>query len=394
MKKQLIIISGVGIILLLLAVWAYLLFFGTPKSSDELLNDLGLNNQSQNQEIVEDVASSTPDSTLNTERPKLRQLTTKPVAGFSEIDAPVTEKLPVLYYVEMGTGHIYSLNLESGEENRISATTLAGTNIASVSSKGNYVALGNKTNKTFPVNVGRINASTTEIIFKELATPVDQFQISLSGNDLLYTTKENFGLVAHSHNLKSGSDKVVFSLPFHEATIQWGNEASDNHYLYPKSTYLLDGFLYKVSNGKMSRLPVDGFGLTALTNKDIAIYSVSENAVQKNYIYNYNLNKKTEMPYTFLPEKCILAVTGTKMICAWESKKLPTEFPDSWYKGELGFRDSLWVIYGDDFSNKLLVDTFKESGREVDITDLSIGSSEKALYFINKNDNTLWMYEL
>jgi flagellar basal body-associated protein FliL len=82
MKKQLIIISGVGIILLLLAVWAYLLFFGTPKSSDELLNDLGLNNQSQNQEIVENIASTTTDSTLNTERPKITPTNHQACSGF------------------------------------------------------------------------------------------------------------------------------------------------------------------------------------------------------------------------------------------------------------------------------------------------------------------------
>lgn len=391
MKKQIIIFAGVGIIFILLLVWVYLLLFGTPKSSEQVINDLNFGNGSV--ETLDNTIGSSTESLINTNRPKLRQLTTKPVAGFNEILATNTEKLPTLYYVEMGTGHIYSLDLDSGEETRISATTIAGTNIASIANTGKYVVMGNRNNKTFPLIVGNINTSTAEIVPKELPIPADQFQISLSGNDLLYTTKESFGLAGHSYNLKSGSDKVIFSLPFHEAIVQWGNEASDSHYLYPKSTYLLEGYLYKVKGGKTSRLPIDGFGLTALANEDIAIYSTSKNGTPKNYIYNFHLNKEAEVPYTFLPEKCILAVTGTKMICAWENKDLPLEFPDSWYKGDLNFRDSLWIIYGDDFSNKFLVDTFEESGRGVDITNLSIGSSEKALYFINKNDNTLWMYE-
>lgn len=391
MKKQVIIFAGVGIIILLLLVWVYLLFFGTPKSSDQVINDLGFGNGEA--EMLENTISSSTGSTVNTNRPKLRQLTTKPVAGFNEILATNTEKLPTLYYVEMGTGHIYSLNLDNGEETRISATTMAGTNVSSITNTGEYVVIGNKNNKTFPLTIGKISTSTNEIVTKELPIPVDQFKISLSGNYLLYTTKESFGLAGHSYDLRSGNDKVIFSLPFHEAIIQWGNEASDTHYLYPKPTYLLEGYLYQIKGGKISRLPIDGFGLTALANEDMAIYSTGKNTVQKNYIYNLNLNKETEVPYTFLPEKCIIATVGTKIICAWENKDLPLEFPDAWYKGSLGFRDSIWVISGNDLNNQFLVDTFKESGREVDVTNLSIGNSEKALYFINKNDNTLWMYE-
>lgn len=391
MKKQVIIFAGVGIIILLLLVWVYLLFFGTPKSSDQVINDLGFGNGEA--EMLENTISSSTGSTVNTNRPKLRQLTTKPVAGFNEILATNTEKLPTLYYVEMGTGHIYSLNLDNGEETRISATTMAGTNVSSITNTGEYVVIGNKNNKTFPLTIGKISTSTNEIVTKELPIPVDQFKISLSGNYLLYTTKESFGLAGHSYDLRSGNDKVIFSLPFHEAIIQWGNEASDTHYLYPKPTYLLEGYLYQIKSGKISRLPIDGFGLTALANEDMAIYSTGKNTVQKNYIYNLNLNKETEVPYTFLPEKCIIATVGTKIICAWENKDLPLEFPDAWYKGSLGFRDSIWVISGNDLNNQFLVDTFKESGREVDVTNLSIGNSEKALYFINKNDNTLWMYE-
>ena len=391
MKKQVIIFAGVGIIILLLLVWVYLLFFGTPKSSDQVINDLGFGNGEA--EMLENTISSSTGSTVNTNRPKLRQLTTKPVAGFNEILATNTEKLPTLYYVEMGTGHIYSLNLDNGEETRISATTMAGTNVSSITNTGEYVVIGNKNNKTFPLTIGKISTSTNEIVTKELPIPVDQFKISLSGNYLLYTTKESFGLAGHSYDLRSGNDKVIFSLPFHEAIIQWGNEASDTHYLYPKPTYLLEGYLYQIKGGKISRLSIDGFGLTALANEDMAIYSTGKYTVQKNYIYNLNLNKETEVPYTFLPEKCIIATVGTKIICAWENKDLPLEFPDAWYKGSLGFRDSIWVISGNDLNNQFLVDTFKESGREVDVTNLSIGNSEKALYFINKNDNTLWMYE-
>lgn len=391
MKKQLIIIIGVGIILILLLIWAYLLFFGTPKSGEQVIDNLGLS-ENNPQVLDTNTNSNTASTSENTNRPKLRQLTTKPVAGFNEIRATTTDNL-TLYYVEMGTGHIYSQNLETGVENRISATTIAGINTALISNTGEYVVMSNKNNKNSKLFISKISTTTEEIVPEELSSQVDQFKISLSGNNLLYTTKENFGLAGYSYNLKSGSNKEIFKLPFHEAVMQWGNEASDTHYFYPKSSYLLEGYLYKVKDGKTSRLPIEGFGLTALANDNIAIYSAGTNSVHKNYVYNLSLNTRSEVPFTFLPEKCLLALKSTKIICAWENKKLPLEFPDAWYKGSMSYQDSIWIIYGNDLSSTLVVDTLKESGRGVDITNLSIGNSEKALYFINKNDNTLWMYE-
>ena len=160
MKKQIIIFSGIVIIFTLLLVWVYLLFFGTPKSSEQVINDLGFGDGDA--EILNNTIGSSTESMINTNRPKLRQLTTKPVAGFNEILATNTEKLPTIYYVEMGTGHIYSINLDSGEETRISATTMAGTNIASITNTGEYVIMGNKNNKTFPLIVGKISTSPAE----------------------------------------------------------------------------------------------------------------------------------------------------------------------------------------------------------------------------------------
>jgi hypothetical protein len=394
MKKQILIITGATIILILTSVWVYLLVFGTPKNVSEVFTDFGLNtNNTENTEQV--VSTSTEETPILTTQKKLRQLTTKPIAGFKEINSSSTNNLPFIWYVEMGTGHIYSINLSSGEEKRVSATTVAGANEAVISTNGDYVAMGSRNNnKNLTLTVGKVSTSTSELILKEFSTEVVDFKISLSGKDLLYTTKDNSGLIGHSYNLKSGTERAIFNIPFHEATIQWGNEAVDTHYIYPKASYLLEGYLYKVTNGKMSRLPVSGFGLTALANDDIVAYTTTKEDRLNNFIFNQKTKNTISAPINFLPEKCIIGKVGFKLICAWEGKDLPTEFPDEWYKGGIGFKDSLWTIYGDDSSMQLLIDTYKESGRVVDITDLDIGYNDKALYFINKNDNTLWMYEL
>lgn len=392
MQKKALIITGVIIILLLISIWIYLLFFGTPKTINEVFTDFSANSG----EVVNtENQNQTETSTIDVTQSKLRQLTTKPVAGFNEVYSTTTN-IKAVYYAEMGTGHIYSINLETGEEKRLSATTVAGVSSAEISAKGDYVALGSQANdKNSTIIIGKISSDTNEIITKELSNVVDDFSISLSGTDLFYTNKDTNGLSGHSYNFKSGNDKILFTTPFHEATIQWGRESDDTHYLYPKPTYLLEGYLYQVSKGKMSRLPISGHGLTAMANDHIVAYSIGENGLSKNYVYNRQTKTTKTLNTTILPEKCIIAVSTEKLICAWEAGvNLPVEFPDKWYQGTTQYKDSIWDIYGDTPSINLIVDTFEESNRNIDITNLKAGVGNKNLYFINKNDNTLWMYEL
>ena len=94
-----------------------------------------------------------------------------------------------------------------------------------------------------------------------------------------------------------------------------------------------------------------------------------------------------------LPEKCAFG-TNIDVICAHEKIKIPTGFPDNWYQGTVNFKDSLWRISAEDSSATLLINTESASGRQLDVTDMTLGTNDTNAYFINKNDNTLWTYEL
>lgn len=394
MQKKILIIVGIIVILLLISVWVYLLVFGTPKNLNEVFTDFGTTaGEVQNTTNTQEPATEQP--VVDVTQSKLRQLTTKPVAGFTELTSTTTNT-KVVYYAEMGTGHINSIDLKTGEDKRVSGTTVAGVNSAIISAKGDYVVFGNRSNdKNNTITIGKISTSTNEIITKDFTKMVTDFTITDDGNDFLYTTKDQNGLFGYVYNLKSGTEKALFTVPFHEAIIQWGNSANSTHYLYPKPTYLLEGYLYQIKAGKISRLPVSGYGLSALANDDIIAYSRSENGQTNNYLFDRKTKTTQPLTTTILPEKCLIAVSGYKLICAWQSgSEKPLEFPDKWYQGVIQFKDSIWNIYGEDAAIKLISDVSKESGREIDITNLTIGADDRIIYFINKNDNTLWMYEI
>lgn len=393
MKQQVLIISGAIIIFLLVAVWVYLLFFGTPKGVQDVFSDLGIVGEETNEIIEEEIVTENTE----TEDQELRQLTTKEVAGFVEVNEPDRDLnlLPIIYYAEKGTGHIFSINLETGEENRISGTTVPETNVAKISPNKDWVVFGKHSHtKTFPLVIGKLNTDS-EMEIEDFLTTVGQFTLSAKGDELMYTTLEQSGLSAHNYNLNTGKSSDIFDLPFFEATIQWGSGSNDTHYAYPKPSYLFEGYLYKIKNKQISRLPASGFGFSALTNDSIIAYNKTKNQTLLGNIYNYDTKTNKEIPLVTLPEKCVLGEKTANLICAQDQEtSLSFDFPDNWYKGNFNFKDSLWLINGEDLSATLLVDIFAKTNREVDAINLAIGNTERAVYFINKIDNTLWMYEL
>jgi hypothetical protein len=390
MQKQVFIIIGAVIVLILVAVWVYLLFFGTPDTANNVFSNLGLNGEEDTSIVEAPVVEEIPP-VVNMERPKLRQLTTKPVAGFAEV-LLTASSTPVLYYAEMGTGHIYTIDLESGEEVRISGTTIAGANEAVFSEDGKAVAITSFSNtKNRPLVAGTVSTTTSTFV-EEFSKTVTDFSLT-SGHEVLYTTSGAQGLTGYATDLDTAKEKTIFSIPFTDATIQWGSTAEGSHFVYPKTSYALEGFLYEAKNNTFARLPVQGFNFAAKANDSIILYNASADQKIKSYIYDRETKISSPLDAPILPEKCLLPEEGFEFVCAYEPTVITYEFPENWYRGLSNFKDTLWLLDATTMTAESIVNT-TESGREIDSIKIAVSTAGTALFFINKNDNTLWMYEL
>jgi len=388
MKKSLFIILGILIIFILLAIWAYLLFFAKSEDNIALFNNFF---DGEEVEILP-LPDILPEETLpvDLERPSIRQLTLRPVAGFNEVVD--TDGNLEIYFVEMGTGHLYSINLQSGEEQRLSGTTVVQARDAHISRDGNTVAIVSYTNtklKNMTIFIlDRENNSLTEVI----SDVVQDFH--LSNNLLYYTVATSDGLEAYAYKLDTLIREVVFSLPFNEATVQWGDTIKGPHYVYPKASYALQGFLYVVEAGKLNRLPLEGFGFSALVSKEGVLFTKITDHLPMSYYYDRKTKEIKNLNLAALPEKCLLVENTESIICPHsQTTTLSYQMPDLWYQGVFSFVDSLQHINSATLSNFTLVDILAESGREVDIVKLSYDADFDGFFFTNKNDSSLWMYE-
>ena len=101
---------------------------------------------------------------------------------------------------------------------------------------------------------------------------------------------------------------------------------------------------------------------------------------------------KDALPVVVIPEKCI----GNKMFLYCAAPRNTGDlsvFPDNWYKGATSYSDTLWEIDVAGGVATVLSNFELESGRQIDVSKIGISEDSTRLYFINKNDNTLWMFD-
>lgn len=385
MKKSLFITFSIIVTVLILSIWAYLFTFGTPKDGAEIFANFGLGNEEElSPVIVDSTTVDVSDSTQEGAPQALKQLTLRPVAG-----ATFTTSGDSVRYVEQGTGHIYSINLVSGSETLISGTTLPGTREALFSKDGAQVAISIFDGAELKTLVGSVGETTTQS-FTGVALPQGAQNIffDTATNTLMYTLKEKDGVSGYSYNTKKETGVQLFSIPLRDVKVLWGGNSI---YAYTTPTASQTGYIYKILKNELTYVVEGGLGLMGLLYNNLPIITM----IDVNTIYSSSISENgTEsiLPVTTLPEKCIGGEAF--LYCTVPQDFGNTEtFPDNWYKGRTSYSDVLWEIDIDNSVATVLSNFELESGRQIDVSKIGISEDNTRLYFINKNDNTLWMFD-
>lgn len=397
MNRNIFLILSAVTVIILLSIWVYLLFFSNtapqtqqPVQGSGSYNEFDLGSDAaspSNQGGDDSEQNTTIDDNPNNYDPEiLRQLTNRQVVGYNEV---LYASTTALYFMESGVGHIYSINLQTGEEKRISATTIPDARQAAFSSDGKYFAvkIGEDTG---PNNVlfGKINHGSTTVETTELANSVTEFQFTKEGT-LLYANLTNTSVIGSEFDPINETAKVLFSTPFREASIVFTDSLSGPHYFYPKTSSLLESFVYEILDGKNTRLPADGYALSAAASSNLLLVTKRNQAQLVSDLYQKEGVVPVRLTRSFIPEKCLVS---TELYCAGEKSDLNYNSTDEWLKGNINFADSLWSVRGDQAVE--LIDISAFSGRDVDVTNSSLGYESGDWYFKNKLDNTLWIFEL
>lgn len=387
MKRSGLIAFGLLIILLILGMWLYLFLNGAPENTQEVFTNLGIASSTPTTRVEDIQGLEAGDTKLAPQNSVLQQLTTKAVAGFG-----FSEENPnIIAYAERGTGYIYTINTSSGIQEQISLMTIPQTTQAVFSPNIQAVALTVYAQQGSEVAVGTLTAGDTTLHTTKL--PKGATNLAFKDDTTLYFTLEKGGTtVGYSYSLKTEAESVLFTIPFVDAKMLWGAPATDIS-IQTKPSQFLEGYLYKIINGRLSALPQKGLGLTVFSHKKYTIASVVQE--EKYLSFAHSNGTTTQQPILMLPEKCVFALPSTDSVwCASPLQNPQASYLEDWYKGITTSNDELWSVNLSTQQATRVGNLFKLSGRVIDVTDLTLNTDGTTLLFSNKIDQTLWLYRV
>lgn len=336
---------------------------------------------------------------------KLKKITDFAISGASTLEdlRPVApkadeiiseeqeEKVEAIRYTEKATGHIYQMYLDKKTSNKISNSTIPGSqetifgnNSSSVIYR--YLSVDNKIT-SYLATMG-----ATSGMF--LNTDILDITLSPDKTKFFYLVKNTKGVVGYIKSFIDGKNSQIFTSSFSEWTPQWID--SQTIFLTTKPSYLVNGSMFSlnINNGTLNKVFGGITGLTTLSNKTGGkiLYSLSTEKGPLLGLFNNKTKEKSDLKIYGLPEKCVWSDDNIKIYCAIPNTIFGNEYPDVWYQGIVSFEDRFIEINSETGEMYTLINSQNET--PVDAISMFLDKNENKLFFTNKKDYTLWQLDL
>jgi hypothetical protein len=396
MNRKIFITIGSIIIVVLLGIAVWYLFFirttQTPIHTPPAGSPFGEGSGT----VVPADNTLTGGTTSGTSANKLFRLTDTPVAGF--VTFSIRKDSPTLVrYADRATGHIYDINPFTLEKTKITNNTVPKIIEAHFKNDGSGVLLRSIREGDTITNISLTLTppkSTSTNLYAVSATNLrgDMDDVAVGpANSLVYVLLDTKSI---NTSLFDGSNaKQILSSAFTNWKVRWDNQT--NISLVTKASRNISGFAYLLnpSNGRMTKILGPLNGLVALMSPDTrhVVYSYVTAGRTVLSVQEIASDTATDiLPATFA-DKCVWSRQGIAIICGTPSS-IGTGEPDNWYKGLTHFSDQIWhfnILTG---TSELLTES--NTNANIDVWNPSISPAEDYLFFINKNDLTLWALKL
>lgn len=346
-------------------------------------------------EIGEGEEGALSDFGAGEEGPRLRQLTTEPVAG-AVIFSRGGETL--VRWAERGTGHLFEIGTEESAPRRISNQTIPEIGDALWRPDGLGIIVryakevaGTPSLESFYAAVGAAAKEGETLRASFLPRGVRTLAFSPTGNTLFYLS-ENGGGASGILSAPDGTKKSpLIELPVKDLNVAWAS--NDRVFLATRASASMVGRLFSVGtqSGTLEHL-AEGKGLTVLPNRTgtLVLLGKSGGGVS---VFDRTRAAETPLGIQTLADKCVWGRRErTKARCAVPDV-LPNTFPDAWYQGAVSTSDSFWTIDGEDGRGSILALPAEALREDFDAVNLDISPDDQYLIFQNKKDLTLWLLE-
>jgi len=112
------------------------------------------------------------------------------------------------------------------------------------------------------------------------------------------------------------------------------------------------------------------------------------------FIHTTEKGESIRAPITTLPEKCVWGNDNITVYCGVPSDFGQGAYPDIWYQGVVSFSDVIWMLNTETNAVELLATPIELANTEMDIIKPFLSENENYLFFTNKKDMSLWVFDL
>lgn len=322
------------------------------------------------------------------------------------VETPETVLKDVVRYAVRGTSNIFDAFADTLATRRLSSTTIPRVHEAFFADQGKTVFLRSlqADNLTIDTLIGKITEpivggdSLPELSVLSMPKNITDLTISPDGKQILFLLPSGTNLLGFISDLDGKNQQRVFSSPFSGWLSQWST--SGKLIFTIKATGYATGFSYStdIAKGDFTKVAGPITGLTTLASPDGKYLLISRNTASGPALAIMDVQTKNTrgLGLNTLPEKCVWSTNSLSIYCAVPTA-IPADhvYPDDWYQGTVAFNDSFWLIDATGvYDNQLLFSPIPEGGEATDGVRLYVDATNKYLYFINRNTDILWQYDL
>ncbi len=369
-----------------------------------------LNRPSTNTNKIETISTSTKNTPVETikpvvKMPVLRKISVNPIGGYI---ASSTASSTIIRYIDRGTGHIFETKSDTNTVEKISNTTIARV----------YESYWNNNAKSAIFRYIKENSNTITNLYGEITpssntgttsdrTPYQTKGIILSSNiseiasspkgDKIFTLyKEDNGGVGYTSMLNGSKNTKIWNTPLTQLTLDWPEE--NTLVATTKASGYSFGYSYFIDakSGVSKKIINQILGLSVKVSPDAknVLLSSGGNNISS-YLYNVKTNSSQSIIFKTLAEKCVWSkIRNSIVYCAVPTDIPQGIYPDDWYKGKISFTDRIWSLNISSGEVHMLADLTSLGKTLIDAMDIKLDSKENYIYFVNKNDLSLWSLDL
>lgn len=357
------------------------------------------------------------DETTNipTVKQKLEQLVPTPVAGFTVFnvqkslaatmaeDTKNQSTTPVgggfssnnfVRYVDRANGYVYEI-ANNGTSIQITNVYIPNIYEAFFADNGKKAILrflrdDQKTIATFvvPIPEANLDGSRTQLQGSFFPDNIRSLAVSPDTNLIAQLAPNNTGgTVLTISDSANKNRKDIMNNSFRDWLISW--TAQDRVSVQTRAAGTVEGYFYTIaqSDVRLRKILSAMQGLTASMSPQggYVLYSESTPNNFLTKLYTVGTGRSITLAVQVLPDKCVWTL-DEELICAAIQNASDAIYPDSWYAGLVKFSDTIVRIS----PSSGLLTTLYDEGVDFDATNLQFDEVNNQLYFINKNDATLW----